>query len=242
MRKKASPKRKNVGIFRDVEIRSADGYKKGSSYIEVTCGCTSKGHGDIVGKLRVYRNGLFLISCECSSECSQGLLTPHGFEKHAHSADSSGMVWSWKNHIWVTMGEVKLPLSKTSLISHYKFSANEENEVSSHHSHRRKFHRDEFVRCSKCKKERRFHLQNKEECRIYHDAVANRHWKCADKLHDKISCEEDEERDSRKRCRGCPRFMRCEGCSECVCLGCLECRYFDCQCRTCVDFIRNAQP
>lgn len=40
-------------------------------------------------------------------------------------------------------------------------------------------HRDEFVKCCKCRKERRFKRRNKEECRLYHDAMLNRRWECA---------------------------------------------------------------
>lgn len=58
----------------------------------------------------------------------------------------------------------------------------------------------------------------------------------------RITCGDDEERESRKGSRGCPRSSRCRGCTSCVCFGCLRCRFLDCHCRACVDFVQNAAP
>ncbi|CAK9183056.1 unnamed protein product [Ilex paraguariensis] len=103
-------------------------------------------------------------------------------------------------------------------------------------------HRDEFINCSRCDKERRFSLRSNEQCRIYHDALANKNWTCSDMPNDQMTCEDVEERKSRKACRGCPENAACKGCIRCVCFGCSMCRFPDCTCRTCVDFIQNANP
>lgn len=67
---------------------------------------------------------------------------------------------------------------KTPLLKYYNKSSKHAN--GSHRSQNGKVHRDEFLRCTECKKERRFRLRSKEECQIYHDALANVHWKCSD--------------------------------------------------------------
>ncbi|KAA8524467.1 hypothetical protein F0562_010890 [Nyssa sinensis] len=91
----------------------------------------------------------------------------------------------------------KVPLSKTSLLKYYNQTSKSAN--GSHRSHNgRVFHRDEFVRCARCNKERRFRLRTKEECRIYHDSLADVNWKCADMPYDRITCDDDEERASRR--------------------------------------------
>ncbi|KAI3427535.1 uncharacterized protein J3R85_009362 [Psidium guajava] len=217
-------------MFGEPEITQMKGYRIERDYVEVECGCTHKWLGDTSGYLRVYRDGLFLINCNCSLGCKKENLTPHEFERHS---EKSG---NWKSHIWVTIGEKKVRLEETPLMNYYQLASNEAN-----HPTRLKFHRDEFVRCSRCEKERRFRLRSKKECRAHHDAVANNSWKCGDPPHDKITCEDAEERAASKRSRGC-RLPFCKGCPKCVCFGCLKCRFLDCGCRTCVDFIGNAEP
>ncbi|KAK4395952.1 protein ULTRAPETALA 2 [Sesamum angolense] len=54
-----------------------------------------------------------------------------------------------------------------------------------------------------------------------------------------LTCDNPEERETRKVCRGCPRAQRCEGCEQCVCLGCDMCRFEDCHCQACVEYILN---
>ncbi|KAJ9153631.1 hypothetical protein P3X46_027052 [Hevea brasiliensis] len=78
------------------------------------------------------------------------------------------------------MNDKKVPLRKTPLLKYYKHVANGASG-----SMRRIRHRDEFIQCSRCKKERRFRLRTKEECRIYHDAALKKKWKCADRPYDK---------------------------------------------------------
>ncbi|KAF2283179.1 hypothetical protein GH714_043509 [Hevea brasiliensis] len=146
-------------LFSDEELREMSGVKRGGDYIEVTCGCTSHRYGDAVDKL-----------------------TPAAFEKHSGRETAR----KWKNNVWVIVNGEKVPLSKTVLLKYYSQAS--KNANGSHRSHNgRVSHRDEFVRCSKCNKERRFRLRTKEECRIHHDALADANWKCADLPFDKLS-------------------------------------------------------
>ncbi|KAI6690416.1 hypothetical protein NL676_027244 [Syzygium grande] len=156
---------------------------------------------------------------------------------HKRLGDTSGYLRVYKNGLFQINCENKVPLDETPLMKYYQLASNEAN-----HPTKLKFHRDEFVRCSKCKRERRFHLRSKEECRAHHDAIANKRWKCGDPPHDKITCKDAEERAASKRPRGCRRSPICQGCTKCVCFGCLKCRFFDCGCRTCVDYIDNVEP
>ncbi|KAL0001117.1 hypothetical protein SO802_014898 [Lithocarpus litseifolius] len=159
-------------------------------------------------------------------------LTPYAFEKHSGREG----VKNWKKHIWVIINDKKVALSKTVLISYYKHSTNMVL------SRPKQFHRDEFISCSDCKKLRRFLLRDQMGCRTYHDALANKNWKCTDWPYDKISCDDEEERECRKICKGCPRSSTCRGCTSCVCFGCTRCRFWDCDCRTCVDFMEHGEP
>ncbi|KAJ6297483.1 hypothetical protein OIU78_023102, partial [Salix suchowensis] len=102
-------------------------------------------------------------------------MTPAAFEKHSGRETAR----KWKNNVWVIVNGEKVPLSKTVLLKYYNQAS--KNGNGSHRSNNgRVCHRDEFVRCSKCNKERRFRLRTKEECRIHHDALAVANWKCAD--------------------------------------------------------------
>ncbi|KAF2323950.1 hypothetical protein GH714_004409 [Hevea brasiliensis] len=144
-------------LFSDEELREMSGVKRGGDYIEVTCGCTSHRYGDAVDKL-----------------------TPAAFEKHSGRETARKR----KNNVWVIVNGEKVPLSKTVLLKYYSQAS--KNANGSHRScNGRVCHRDEFVCCSKCKKERRFRLRTKEECRIHHDALADVNWKCADLPFDK---------------------------------------------------------
>ncbi|KAJ6855838.1 hypothetical protein NC651_040455 [Populus alba x Populus x berolinensis] len=163
-------------------------------------------------------------------------MTPAAFEKHSGRETAR----KWKNNVWVIVNGEKVPLSKTVLLKYYNQAS--KNGNGSHRSNNgRVCHRDEFVRCSKCNKERRFRLRTKEECQIHHDALADANWKCADMPFDKITCDDDEERASRRVYRGCTRSPTCKGCTSCVCFGCEICRFSDCSCQTCTDFTRNAK-
>ncbi|CAL1394026.1 unnamed protein product [Linum trigynum] len=222
-----------VVLFSEEELREMSGVKQTGDCIEVTCGCTSHRYGDAVGRLRVFPNGDLEISCECTPGCDEDKMSPAAFEKHSGRETAR----KWKNNVWVIVNGEKVPLSKTVLLKYYNQSSN-----GSHRSQNgRVFHRDEFLRCSKCNKERRFRLRTKEECRVHHDYVANVSWKCADLPFDKLTCDDDEERASRKVYRGCSRSPTCKGCTSCVCFGCEICRFSDCCCQTCTDFTRNVK-
>ncbi|KAJ6952752.1 hypothetical protein NC653_041782 [Populus alba x Populus x berolinensis] len=109
----------------------------------------------------------------CPAE--EDTMTPAAFEKHSGRETAR----KWKNNVWVIVNGEKVPLSKTVLLKYYNQAS--KNGNGSHRSNNgRVCHRDEFVRCSKCNKERRFRLRTKEECQIHHDALADANWKCAD--------------------------------------------------------------
>ncbi|CAN1775392.1 Protein ULTRAPETALA 2 [Linum perenne] len=215
-----------------------EGFSRGGpDHVEVKCGCTSKKYGDCIGVLTVYSNGQFLIQCQCNS-CYQDpfkVYTPYEFEKHGRGEGNS----KWKSHLWVMKNGKKLAIWRTELYKYYRHSANGGSGCM-----RRQFHRDEFMSCTLCGKQRRFRQRNKQQCRNYHDALLSQPtWKCADiRGSSRKRCRDAEERDSRKKFRGCPRTGSCKGCTTCVCLGCLTCRFVDCNCRTCLDFMQNADP
>jgi len=107
-------------------------------------------------------------------------LTPAAFEKHSGRETAR----KWKNNIWVTVDGEKVPLYKTVLLKYYNQALKTAN--GSHKSHNGQVcHRDEFICCTRCNKERRFRLRTKEECRCHHDALADPNWKCSDLPYDK---------------------------------------------------------
>ncbi|KAK3021088.1 hypothetical protein RJ639_027674 [Escallonia herrerae] len=257
-------------MFSDEEVREISGLSRCGDHVAVTCGCTSHRYGDAVGRLRVFASGDLEISCECTPGCQEGRpfialflpnighlvvvatlcllnrfrheklvvldkLTPAAFEKHSGRETAR----KWKNNVWVIADGEKVPLSKTVLLKYYNQASNANGSNRSHNG--RVCHRDEFVRCTSCHKERRFRLRTKEECRAYHDVLADGNWKCSDMPDDKVTCEDDEERASRRVYRGCSRSPTCKGCTSCVCFGCDTCRFSDCSCQTCIDFTRNAK-
>lgn len=107
-------------------------------------------------------------------------LTPAAFEKHSGRETAR----KWKNNIWVIINGDKVPLGKTVLLKYYNQVAKAANG-SQRSQNGRVGHRDEFVRCTRCNKERRFRLRSKEECRIHHDAVSDANWKCSDLPYEK---------------------------------------------------------
>ncbi|XP_077254070.1 protein ULTRAPETALA 1-like [Tasmannia lanceolata] len=221
-------------MFSEEELRETSGLKRGGDFIEVTCGCTSRKFGDSVGRLRVFSGGDLQISCECTPGCSEDKLSPAVFQKHSRRETAK----KWESNVWVIIKGKKVPLSKTVLLKYYNQAS--KNANGSHRTNKgRPCHRHEFIRCTSCNKERRFRLRTKEECRNYHDALADRNWKCSDPAYDKITCDDEEERRSRKVYRGCSRSPACSGCTSCVCFGCEICRFSDCSCQTCKDFILN---
>lgn len=107
-------------------------------------------------------------------------LSPSAFEKHSGREGTR----KWKSNVWVMVKGEKVSLAKTVLLKYYNQAS--KNANGSHKGpNGRPCHRDEFIRCSRCTKERRFRLRTKEECRIYHDALADINWKCSDLASDK---------------------------------------------------------
>ncbi|XP_068644463.1 protein ULTRAPETALA 1-like [Aristolochia californica] len=233
----ASSAEKNAAsLFGDEDLNEMSGLKTGGDHIEVTCGCTSQRYGDAVGRLRVFASGDLEISCECTPGCKEDKLSPAAFEKHSEREGAR----KWKNNVWIILKGEKVSLSKTVLLKYYNQAL--KNNNGSHKSHcARPSHHDEFIRCTICNKERRFRLRSKEECRVYHDALLEHNWNCSNLSYDKITCDTEEERASRKVYRGCSRSPSCKGCTSCVCFGCNICRFSECSCQTCVDFTMNSK-
>ncbi|CAN4104910.1 unnamed protein product [Withania somnifera] len=163
-----------VMLFTEEELREISGVKKGDDYVEVMCGCTSHRYGDAVATLRVFSSGELEITCHCTPGCQEDKLTPAAFEKHSGRETAR----KWKNNVWIIVGGEKVPVVKTPLLKYYNKSSKYANG-SNRSQNGRSCHRDEFLRCTECKKERRFRLRSKEECKIYHDALANVHWNCS---------------------------------------------------------------
>ncbi|KAL3647045.1 hypothetical protein CASFOL_008013 [Castilleja foliolosa] len=198
-------------------------------FVEMDCGCTNPRYGDTPGKLRIFVNGKIEIDCICRDDCPRVNLSPVDFARHAGRTNAHT---NWKSQIWVFNHDgQKLALRRTCLLKHHTEAFQRPL--------RQVIHRDEFKCCSRCNKDRRFSLRNKEACRVYHDALLNTDWKCSDMPNQSLSCREAEERECRKVIRGCPRASRCAGCEQCVCVGCDMCRFEDCNCRTCAEFILN---
>ncbi|CAL9167785.1 unnamed protein product [Musa hybrid cultivar] len=169
-------------LFADEELIGMTELKKGADFVEVMCGCTSHRYGDAVGRLRVFASGDLQISCECTPGCEEDKLTPAAFEKHSGRETAR----KWKNNVWIIIKGDKVPLSKTVLLKYYNQASKAANG-----SHKgpngRPFHRDEFVCCKRCNKERRFRLRTKDEYRNYHDAVRNPNWECSNLTFDRGS-------------------------------------------------------
>ncbi|KAG5597067.1 hypothetical protein H5410_038299 [Solanum commersonii] len=273
-------------LFTEEELREISGVKRCDDFVEVMCGCTSHRYGDAVARLRIFSSGELEITCECTPGCTEDKLTPAAFEKHSGRETAR----KWKNNVWIIVNGDKVPVVKTPLLKYYNKSL--KHAIS---QNGKACHRDEFLRCTECNKDRRFRLRSKEECRTYHDALANVHWNCSCIPYDKysrnilhshpqaqtekgkkclfwggkgthrrfaptsklngtldlmmyeeltdrgFSCDDDEERASRRVYRGCSRSPTCKGCTTCVCFGCQICRFSDCSCQTCSDFTENAK-
>ncbi|CDP07784.1 unnamed protein product [Coffea canephora] len=199
------------------------------NFLKIQCHSTHRRLGESCGILKVSTDGKLEIDCRCFPECPKVNLSPIQFGRHIGKNTAMD---NWKNHVRVmdTKGK-RVPLKKTCLLRYYteKF----------HRPRRSNMHRDEFIRCSKCNKQRRFSLRDQKQCRIYHDASLKQDWQCSDMLTTIITCDDAEERNSRKSSRGCPRNPSCKGCVRCVCLGCSTCRFEDCECRSCREFYSN---
>ncbi|KAJ0971634.1 hypothetical protein J5N97_019593 [Dioscorea zingiberensis] len=222
-------------MFLDKELKDIDGLKIEDNFVEVTCGCTNRRIGDTVGKLQIFKSGDLQIKCDCTPGCKEGNLSPTAFENHSERENRG----RWKNNIWVIIKDKKVPLVKTRLLKYYNLSS-KSYDNSRKHRKRKSYHRDEFMCCVLCKKERRFRIEVEEECRAYHDAQAKKDWICSDWPFTRMTCDAKEERASRKALKRCPRTPSCKGCTTCFCLGCERCRFSDCSCQICDDFVKNA--
>ncbi|XP_057460477.1 protein ULTRAPETALA 2-like isoform X2 [Actinidia eriantha] len=221
-------------MFSNEELRGITNIEKGPNYIAAKCVLKSQDHGELPGRLMVFPEGKLEISCECYPGCPKDTLSPRSFMKHCESRQPS----NWKNRICIIDEEDKrVPLKKTPLLKYYYKERLEGAEGTLRPP--QAIHRDEFVRCSECRKERRFRLRTTVECRACHDALAKVDWTCSDHPYEKITCEDPEERKSRKASRRCPESIKCSGCMSCVCIGCGMCRFKDCPCRVCIDFVQN---
>eukprot|EP00250_Pteridium_aquilinum_P021204 c25054_g1_i1 orf=175-2577(-) len=232
----------NSGLTRN----SCDSYDGGidnqaekDGYIDLKCGCTSQKHGDTVGTLRLFKNGKLEIHCHCSLGCIKGKpMSPASFERHSGRGASK----KWRETIWIFLGDRKVQFSKVKGLDAFVRRYKESNRVMLRQPGpvKQPLHRDEFVQCKKCSKKRRFRRKTKEECRLFHEASMNLEWECSNYPFDSLrSCQDDEEREARQAIRGCIRSRTCQGCIQCVCLGCFSCRFEDCSCRVCVEYIDN---
>ncbi|KAH0651072.1 hypothetical protein KY284_030984 [Solanum tuberosum] len=164
-------------LFTEEELREISGVKRCDDYVEVMCGCTSHRYGDAVARLRIFSSGELEITCECTPGCTEDKLTPAAFEKHSGRETAR----KWKNNVWIIVNGDKVPVVKTPLLKYYNKSL--KHAIS---QNGKACHRDEFLRCTECNKDRRFRLRSKEECRTYHDALANVHWNCSCIPYDKM--------------------------------------------------------
>lgn len=98
-------------------------------------------------------------------------LSPIEFAKHVGKKPTMD---NWNKHLHVMNTEGKrVSLAKAGLLRYHTQTVHRPLRGPN-------MHRDEFIRCSKCKKERRFSLRTKEQCRIYHDASLRQDWQCSD--------------------------------------------------------------
>ncbi|KHN18259.1 Protein ULTRAPETALA 1 [Glycine soja] len=87
--------------------------------------------------------------------------------------------------------EDRVPLWKTPLIKYYTPDKCEANRKDSA-MRKQNFHRDEFLRCTRCGKERRFHLKSRPDIKNYHDALNNKCWTLSLWPYQKITCDDYE--------------------------------------------------
>ncbi|KHN18258.1 Protein ULTRAPETALA 1 [Glycine soja] len=137
-------------LFDEEELKMILDFKIGEDYIEFVCGATNKKYGDYVGRLKINNEGQYFITCECCPDCPLGKGVEGGRE-------TSGFIAK----------------TKTPLIKYYTHLANVANRKDSA-MWKQNFHRDEFLRCTRCGKECRFHLKSRPDIKNYHDALTNK--------------------------------------------------------------------
>ncbi|KAL0290933.1 UNVERIFIED_CONTAM: protein ULTRAPETALA 1 [Sesamum calycinum] len=166
-------------------------------FVEIDCGCTNPRYGDTLGKframsmedLRLIASARKIVREDCSLTLYVAVnLSPVEFARHAGKTNAHN---NWMSQIWVfTRDGYKVSLRRTCLLKHHRHTFQRPL--------RQVTHRDEFVRCSRCDKQRRFSLRTREACRIYHHALVNNNWKCSDMPDRSFTCNDAEERESRK--------------------------------------------
>ncbi|KAK9674437.1 hypothetical protein RND81_12G232400 [Saponaria officinalis] len=171
----AYPDTQDCKLFEDEELSGIVITEKGQDFIQVDCGCTNRRLGDYVGKLKVYRDGKLEVSCLCYPGCEKENVRPIEFERHAGIIGPS----RWKSHIWVPVNGSKRPLYKTILLKYYIGSPNDPSSKRKRGGMR--VHKDEFLTCSACGKNRRFECRDQQQCWLYHQAyLARDRWTCSD--------------------------------------------------------------
>ncbi|XP_021758524.1 protein ULTRAPETALA 1-like [Chenopodium quinoa] len=237
-------------FWKPEELKGMTLIESNNEVIKLLCGITHPKYGDSIGKISIYRDGRIEIDCDCYPGCKKGTynfilfyfyfsykICPSEFEKEAGFTGAS----NWRGHIWVFVDVHKKSLRDTKLLKYYKGSIKDRcDPVKPVRS--RTVHRDEFMKCTACGKRRLFMCRNKDQCKAYHQATKNSAtWTCSDFPYKFLRCEDDERRGAKNLVRGCPLKPTCEGCSSCVCFGCDMCRFDDCDCRTCLDYILNIE-
>ncbi|XP_040987853.1 protein ULTRAPETALA 1-like [Juglans microcarpa x Juglans regia] len=177
----------------ELELNDMSELDRGPRFLEVKCDCTNRKYGDFTGRLRISTCGHVVIACESNPNCPEGkflcpnylspfificsyfpewqwsqgffsTLTPDNFLKHCGNEGTR----SWKRNIWVIVNDEKVALQiKVGLLQYYKNASiymNISSTDSKSSERERKFHRDEFIKCSTCNKERMtFRLRNREQ-------------------------------------------------------------------------------
>ncbi|KAL0301566.1 UNVERIFIED_CONTAM: hypothetical protein Sradi_6433400 [Sesamum radiatum] len=158
-------------MFTEEELASFHGVLQTTpEFVEINCGCTNPRYGDTPGKLRAYIDGKVEVDCNCMEDCPKVNVSPVEFARHAGRTNAHN---NWKSQIWVFSHDGhKITLRRTCLMKHHTHAFQRPL--------RQVTHRDEFKRCSRCNKERRFTVRTEETCKIYHDALVNNNWQCAD--------------------------------------------------------------
>ncbi|KAJ0972274.1 hypothetical protein J5N97_020233 [Dioscorea zingiberensis] len=210
-------------MFLDKELKDIYGLKIEDNFVEVTCGCTSWRNVDTIGKLQIFKSGDLQIKCDCTPRCKEARLILKSILSRRIEEDG--------RTIYVMIKDKKESLLKTRLLKYYNLSL--KSDGSSRKLRKRKsYHHDECVCCVLCKKERRFRIEKDKERQAYHDAQT-KDWICLDWSFTWMTCDDKEERASRKALKGCPRTPSCKGCTTCFCFGCKRCLFSSCSSQIC---------
>ncbi|KAG7957365.1 hypothetical protein I3843_11G170400 [Carya illinoinensis] len=145
-------------MLNEEELNDMSELDRGPRFLEVKCDCTNRKYGDFTGRLRI---STLAMLCSLASPnptvrkwgndyhmIMNAILTPDNFLKHCGKEGTR----NWKRNSRVIVNDEKVALQKWVDRPHSTDSKSSERE--------RKFHRDEFIKCSTCNKERRFRLRN----------------------------------------------------------------------------------